>query len=207
MENRDLKKLAYDIIKKKIINCDYKPGSLINESQLTKELNFSRTPIRQALNGIEQEGFIKTLPKKGIYVKPVTLAMVRQVFQTRIEIEPITLKLAGANLSKEKLQYFKDGFSGDFGEADFRYDTKMHLYIIRHCDNSFLISMMEKVFDENTRIIISSGQNKTKIHDAQNEHIEILDLLLNDKFDIAQEKMRLHIEACKRAALDYFYQL
>ncbi|MGD1822359.1 MAG: GntR family transcriptional regulator [Pleomorphochaeta sp.] len=207
MENRDLKTLAYNIIKDKIINCDYKPGSLLNESQLSKELNFSRTPIRQALNGIEQEGFIKTLPKKGIYVQPVTLAMVRQVFQTRIEIEPITLKLAGNNLSKEKLQYYKDGFLGKFGEVDFRFDTEMHLYIINNCDNNFLISMMKKVFDENTRIIISSGQNKTKIHDAKNEHIEILDLLLNNEVAIAQEKMKLHIEACKKAALDYFYQL
>ncbi|MFA7108784.1 MAG: GntR family transcriptional regulator [Sphaerochaetaceae bacterium] len=207
MVNRDLKNIAYDLIKKKIINCEYKPGSLINETQLAKELDFSRTPIRQALNGIEQEGFIETLPKKGIYVKPVTLAMVRQVFQTRILMEPLTLKMAAPFLPKDKLQYFKDGFLGKREPVDFSFDTEMHLFFIENCGNSYIIKMMKKVFDENTRIIISSGQNKTKIHDAQSEHLEILDLLLEEKFEIAQEKMHSHIEACKRAALDYFYQM
>ena len=63
---------------------------------------------------------------------------------------------------------------------------------------------MQRVFEENTRIIISSKQNQAHIHDAKHEHMEILNLLINDKYAEAEAAMRTHIEECRRAALDYF---
>lgn len=207
MPNRDLKNLAYDILRKKLIYCEYKPGSMLNEAQITNELGFSRTPIRQALNAIEQEGFIRTIPKKGIYVTEVSLNDVRQIFQVRAEIEPVTLRMAAPNLLKQDLQNFKNEFLGQVPSihADYKLDTTMHLFIIEHCGNHFIIDMMHRVFDENTRVIISSGQNEVKIHDACQEHIDILDLLIDDDVDKAQESMRTHIASCKKAALDFFY--
>jgi len=197
------------MLRKKLINCEYKPGSMLNEAQLVAELGFSRTPIRQALNSIEQEGFIRILPKKGIYVTEVSLNDVRQIFQVRAEIEPIALRLAAPYIPKEDLQRFKKQFLGEEPEvaADYRLDTAMHLFIIEHCGNHYIIDMMQRVFDENTRIIISSGQNVIKIHDACQEHIGVLDLLMADRIDDAQNAMRDHVENCKRAALDFFYNM
>jgi len=209
MPNRDLKNLAYDVLRNKLINCEYKPGSMLNEAQLSAELGYSRTPIRQALNRIEQEGFIRILPKKGIYVTEVSLNDVRQIFQVRAEIEPIALRLAAPYLPKKELQSFKKQFLGEEPAiaADYRLDTAMHLFIIEHCGNHFIIDMMRRVFDENTRVIISSGQNVVKIHDACQEHVGVLNLLIDDDIDKAQEAMRTHIESCKRAALDFFYNM
>lgn len=209
MPNRDLKNLAYDTLRKKLINCEYKPGSMLNEAQLSDELGFSRTPIRHALATIEQEGFIRIIPKKGIYVTEVSLNDVRQIFQVRAEIEPIALRMAGPFLPKNELQNFKKQFLGEEPTvpADYKLDTAMHLFIIEHCGNRFIINMMQRVFDENTRVIISSGQNKIKIHDACKEHLEILDLLIDGDIDRAQVSMRTHIESCKKAALDFFYNL
>jgi DNA-binding GntR family transcriptional regulator len=205
--NRDLKNLAYEILRDKLINCEYKPGTMLNEARLSAELGFSRTPIRQALNRIEQEGFIRVLPKKGIYVTDVSLNDVRQIFQARLEIEPLALKMAASNLPEKELLHFRKQLSGEVQgvQPDFRLDTAMHLFIIEHCGNRFIIEMMHKVFSENTRVIISSGQHETKIHDACQEHLEILDLLLAHNIDKAQQAMYSHIENCKKAALDYFY--
>jgi DNA-binding GntR family transcriptional regulator len=207
--NRDLKNLAYRILREKLINCEYKPGSLLNEAQLSDVLGFSRTPIRQALDRIEQEGFIRVLPKKGIYVTDISLNDVRQIFQTRLEIEPVALKMAGPVLPETELLSFRRQFSGEDPEvpADFRLDTAMHLFIIDHCGNRFIIDMLHKVFAENTRVIISSGQYPTKIHDTCQEHLEILELLLEGNILKAQRAMSSHIENCKKAALDYFYNL
>ena len=74
---------------------EYPPGSLLNEAQLSIELGVSRTPIREALNRIEHEGFIKILPKKGILVTEVSLNDVLHIFGARLEIEPIALRMAG----------------------------------------------------------------------------------------------------------------
>ena len=60
---------------------------------------------------------------------------------------------------------FKSKFMGDESDIStaFRLDTAMHLFIIDHCGNRFIIDMMHRLFDENTRVIISSSQNKVKI--------------------------------------------
>jgi DNA-binding GntR family transcriptional regulator len=207
--NRDLKNLAYEILREKLINCEYKPGTMLNETQLSEDLGFSRTPIRQALNRIEQEGFIRILPKKGIYVTDVSLNDVRQIFQARLEIEPVALKMAGPYLPEEELLNFHRKFLGEdpLVRADFRLDTAMHLFIIEHCGNRFIIDMMRKIFDINTRIIISTRQHETKIHDACKEHLEVLDLLLARDFTKAHQAMYRHIESCKNAALDFFYNM
>ncbi len=207
MENRDLKGLAYNTLKEKLINCEYKPGSILNEAQLCEELGLSRTPIREALNRIAHEGFVRVLPKKGILVTEISLNDVMQIFQARIEIEPVAVRMACRFLPESELLKYRETFSGEDPDVrvGFRLDTAMHLFIIEYCGNRFIIEMMRRLFDENTRVIISSKQNQCKIHDARLEHLEILDFLLARDEDKASQAMAAHIENCRKAALDYFY--
>lgn len=207
--NRDLKNLAYDIIKEKLITCEYIPGTSLNEGQLSAELGFSRTPVREAISRLEQDGFIKVMPKKGIYVTDISLNDVVQIFQARIEIEPVALRMAGPHLSMDKLLEFREEFSGEEHDVTvgFHKDTNMHLYIIDQCGNRFIIDMMHKLFEENTRVVIASKQNEVKIHDARQEHLTIINLLIEEKFEEASNYMRTHVESCRRAALDYFYDV
>ncbi len=206
MPNEGLKDKAYTIIREKLINCEYEPGTILNEMTLAEELGFSRTPIREALNRIEQERFIKIMPKKGILVVECTLSDVIQIFQTRLEIEPVALRMAGPFLPKEKLLEFREMYLCEQADEEngFRIDTAMHMFIIEHCGNRFIIDMMRKVFDENTRVIISSRQYKTKIHEANEEHIEILNSLIYENYEKAADLMREHIKACRESALDFF---
>ena len=208
--NRDLKNSLYQMLKEKLINCYYQPGSLLNEMQLANEYQISRTPIREALSRLELDGYIKIIPKKGIYVTDISLNDVMQIFQTRIEIEPVTLKMAYPYLNRDELLMFKEKFEQDnldIGNS-FHLDIAMHLFFIEHCGNKYIINMMQKLFDDNTRVIVASKQNQIKIHDAKCEHIQILDSLLsNEDIDRTVQLMKKHIETCKRAALDYFYSL
>lgn len=202
-----LKQQTYQLLKERLVDCIYPPGTILNEAQLAAELELSRTPIREAISKLEMEGFIKVLPKKGIYVTDITLNDVIQVFQTRVEIEPVALKLAASRLPMEGLISFCQKFHEPITDLQnsFRLDTAMHLFIIEHCGNRYIIDMMRRVFEENTRIVISSKQNQAKIHDAKQEHLDILNLLIDGKYDEAEKSMRIHIEACRKAALDFFY--
>ena len=208
--NKELKNSLYLDLKEKLINCIYAPGSILNEMQLANEYGMSRTPIREALSRLEMDGYIKIMPKKGTYVTDISLNDVMQIFQTRIEIEPLTLKMAAPYLDVGELMMFRNKLEQDDMDITnaFRLDTAMHLFIIEHCGNNYIINMMRKLFDDNTRVVIASKQNQVKIHDAKCEHIEILDSLLSgNDIDRSSELMRKHIETCRRAALDYFYTL
>lgn len=207
--NRNFKNQAYTILKDRLINCIYEPGSFLNEAQLAADLGCSRTPIREAISRLEYDNLVKVVPKKGIYVSSISLTNVQQIFQTRLEIEPVTLRMAADNLPMEELLEFREKFTGELTDIQngFRLDTAMHLFIIEHCGNCYLIDMMRKLFEDNTRVIISSKQNQVQIHDARQEHLEIIDSLIARNTDKAVSLMRTHIASCQRAALDYFYNI
>lgn len=204
---QNLKTQAYSILKEKIVSCEYQPGSMLNEAQLADELGFSRTPIREAISILEMEGFLCIVPKKGILVTDVLLSDIVQIFQARMEIEPIALKLAGPKIPEEELLEWKRRFlSGEPSvEKSYELDTAMHLAIIGYCGNSYIIDMMKKVFDKNTRVIVLSEENREHVKEALKEHLEILDCLLERDFDKAAVKMRSHVAGCRKAALDFFY--
>lgn len=204
--NKDLKNHTYCILKERLVNCIYPPGTLLDEAQLAADLGASRTPVREAISRLEMEGFVKIMPKKGIYVTDISLNDVLQIFQTRIEIEPIAVRLAAPHLPREELLAFCGKFKGEAPDIQngFRLDTAMHLFIIEHCGNRYIIDMMHRIFDENTRVIISSKQNQVQIHDARLEHLDILNSLLDKDTERAIALMQSHIENCRKAALDYF---
>ena len=64
-----LKLQAYQYLKSRILSCEYAPRQFLNEQKLCAEMgNISRTPMRDALGRLEQEGLITILPKKGLMV-------------------------------------------------------------------------------------------------------------------------------------------
>lgn len=200
----------YFTLREKLITCVYPPGTMLNEIQLAQEYGVSRTPIREAIGRLENDGYIKIMPKKGIYVTDISINDVLQIFQARIEIEPMALILAAPYLDEEEIIMFKEKLNDSTLsiEDSVRLDTAMHLFIIEHCGNRYIIELMRKVFDDNTRIVIASKQNQVKIHDAKKEHLQILENLIQKKdVHCTADLMRAHIETCRRAALDYFYSL
>ena len=210
VKRTELKYHIYQDLKEKLINCIYPPGSMLNEVQLASQYGLSRTPIREAINRLEMDGYVKVIPKKGIYVTDISLNDVLQIFQARIEIEPVALRLAIPYLNRDELLFFQTRFeSEDLNLADaFRLDTAMHLFFVEHCGNTYLIEMMRKLFDDNTKAVIATGQNSAKIHDARLEHLEILNSLIRgDEVETSANFLRSHIETCRKAALDYFYSM
>ena len=203
----NLKQQIYCDLKDKLIHCVYPPGTVLNEMILTEEYGVSRTPVREAVSQLELDQYVTVLPKKGIYVRDLTIDDALHIFQTRIEIEPITLKLAQPYLNIEKLLEFRSRFERKEDDLEHAYelDMAMHLYLIDCCRNTYLINMMHRLFEDNTRMIIYTGQNKLKIHNARAEHIEILDSLIamRDPEECAA-LMRSHVGTCRTAALQYF---
>lgn len=207
---KNQKNALYLALKDRLINCTYPPGSLLNEMQLAEEFAVSRTPVREAIGRLEMDGYVRVLPKKGIYVTDISLNDVHQIFQTRIEIEPLALKLAVPHLAMEELLMFRKRFTDDEPDLSnaFRLDTAMHLFLVEHCGNRYIIEMMRKLFDDNTRIVIASKQNRVRIHNAKREHLEILDSLIEKEDpEKTAQLLRTHLETCRRAALDYFYSM
>ena len=88
----NLRDKAYNAIKDKILTGRIGHSDFLNEGELMKELDVSRTPIREALSRLEQEGLVSVLPKKGVLVKPLTVSDISQGFEVRTIIEPYIIE-------------------------------------------------------------------------------------------------------------------
>ena len=195
----NLKEKAYDLIKNKIINLEFIPGDYLEEKKLSELLNVSRTPIREALARLEGEMWVSNLPRKGIFVTKVDENMLNNIFEARKCFEPAILGMTFNNLSKIKLNIFKERFmhyeSLPQEEKD-KLDNDFHLYILNSVDNFFIQSMMITTFEHLVRVRKLSFDKKLKsrISESNKEHIEVIDLILEGKKDEAVETFRKHIE-------------
>lgn len=207
MKKETLKDKAYKYIKSKIINCEYAPGDFLDEKTLIKEINSSRTPIREALNKIEQENLIKIIPKKGVFVTEISLKNIYDVYQARNLIEPTTIIIYGNNYDKSKLTEFKNFFqkenlkSNDF----YKIDDRFHEYIVNISKNSYIINLMNDIRVQNQRIRIITGKSHD-FNNSVNEHIEIIDSILNKNYTEAEQLMKKHIELATNRTLNVFSQ-
>lgn len=202
-----LKDYAYDRIKDKIIKCKFMPGEVINERILMDELEISRTPIREAANRLEQEGYVEIKSKIGIAIKQISYNDVLEVFEVRQLLEPYSLLKNGEKLNQKKLLEFREqilGTSDVVEDEDYLLDTEMHRYFFEACQNKYLINTLNFVLDQNTRVIIVSKGNGARMHDSKKEHVEILDALLERDCERAADLMQSHLKNCREASLEYY---
>ena len=203
-----LKQQIYLDLKRKLIDCTFPPGSELNELLLAEEYNVSRTPVREAVSQLELEGYVRVIPKKGICVSDISIEDAVKIFQTRIEIEPLTLRMAFPYLDIGRLMDFRRLFENEQENEvllSTRLDMDMHIYLVDCCRNSYLIDMMHRLFDDNLRMIIASGLNTVRVHNARMEHLAILNsLIANYDVETSARLLRSHIETCRAATLNYF---
>lgn len=194
----NLKEKAYYIIKDKIINCEVPPGSFLDEKELTEEIGASRTPIREALNKLEQENLINILPKRGILVCDITMKDIKEIFTIRKFMEPYILRLSYKNLVKEELIKYKNLFEEFYTDRkDNNYytslDARFHYFLIKASDNKYLINMMQQIFIQNHRIRIITAKKPNRLEHSIEEHLRIINFMLKGEIENAVSELEKHI--------------
>ncbi len=208
LKKKTLKQIAYDYIKCKIINCEYAPNAFINEEMIAKELNVSRTPIREALMRLEQEQLINILPKRGIVVCPLTPDLITSIFETRILLEPYIIENYGMYLDKDKLLYFKNKYEGEEyrkDKSEFEIDDEFHIFLYNCSKNKYLVKTLENTTVQNQRIRIYSGIKVFRVPITYDQHISIINALLNEDYKLAAKRLREHIVQSKKNSLEIVY--
>src|SRR5262245_56779925 len=85
-----MKERAYSEIKRRILNCDYPPGSFLSERNLATTLGMSKTPVKAALERLEHEGFITVSPQQGIVVRELSIREIADQYEIRTALESFT---------------------------------------------------------------------------------------------------------------------
>lgn len=204
---KNLKQVVYEELKRRIVNCEILPGSMLTEEMLCESLNASRTPVRDAVSRLEQENLVSILPKKGIRVHRVSLNNVEELFVTRLFVEPQLVLHFGNRISDET--YCR--FLNDFRRTDctreqlYEQDNDFHMLFPRASNNRFILAYYDIMSAQTVRYRILSDQDK-RTEVSQKEHCEICKQCLCGNWEKAAQAMREHLENSKMAIINYVLQ-
>ncbi len=201
-KTKPLKQYAYDFIKKKILSCEYAPGQHLNEQQLCEEMNgISRTPVRDAVSRLEQEGLLNILPKKGILVSELRISDINRIFEVRMLLEPYVLRRYGNRLDTDRLRYFSQIMS-DYtkvpSDSFYDLDDQFHGFIMHAMHNQYLMDTYKNINNMNQRLRMLSGSLvENRLSDTFAEHRAIISACQQKDWDSAADAMTLHLEASR----------
>ena len=205
-KGKPLRQFAYDYIKGKILSCEYEPGVYLNEQQLCNEMGgISRTPVRDALGRLEQEGLLNVLPKKGILVSKLKLNDINHIYEVRSLLEPYTIRRYGSKLDPIKLERFTE-IMGDpdrivaesYNYYFYDLDDQFHGFIMNALPNQYLTETYKNVNNMNRRIRVLSGNRvENRIRDTFAEHLSIVQACLAGDWEGAADAMAQHLEKAR----------
>ena len=92
---------AYLLIRDLIVTLELKPGSVIEEARLCRELNLGRTPVREALKRLTHERLVRSVPHRGMFVMDINITDLARLTEVRVELEGFAARLAAERANAE----------------------------------------------------------------------------------------------------------
>ncbi len=146
----------YETIRDQIALLNYEPGEPLRESELQKEFNCSRTPIREALITLEAEGLVERIPQSGTFVSKVGFGDLKELLLIRKHLYILVGRLVAKNISDTELRELKNALEKMKHIKDSRtlieMDLNLHRKIDRATHNRYLIRFLKTLEVQATRV-------------------------------------------------------
>jgi DNA-binding GntR family transcriptional regulator len=196
-----LKDIAYEKIKEQILRED---DEYISENFLVESLQMSRTPIREALQRLQHEGFIKILPNQGIAITDLSVKEMNDITNYRIVLETASLRQAVHLLNKEHFDHLEqliqlqvEAVTQNDMLLYLQNDVEFHLYLVKVVGNEFFTQAIEHVGGRLFRLRRMIKSNPQPLFDRIQEHKRIIDLLKDKEIDLAVKELEDHMKSGK----------
>jgi DNA-binding GntR family transcriptional regulator len=195
---------AYHALKQAItsVNIYAQPHEMrLDERQLSQDLGVSRTPIREAMTLLEQEGFVKTLPRRGIFVVRKTKREIVEIIQVWAALESLSARLITGHASDEdiaELRHLFDEFQrsdhSPEGHLDEYSDAniKFHQAIIRLGGNQLIAEMTKNLFIHVRAIRQMTIGQDNRARRSIIDHLAIIEALERRDTELAEKLTRQH---------------
>lgn len=212
--NSVLKDRVYDALKTAISSMDIYADEdtlKLDERRLAEELGVSRTPIREALSRLEQEGLVQNIPRRGAFVVRKTKKEILEIVCVWCALEGLAARMATVRASDEELAglramyaTFKDS-EGASAHID-EYSEKnilFHQAIIRLSKCDLLVDIAEGLFIHIQSIRSRTIRERHRVANSIIDHIHIIEALEERDGDLAERYVREHTNALSEHIKEY----
>jgi len=199
---------TYEQLRRDILTCVLEPGSEVSEADLAERMQVSKTPVREALGRLRIEGFVKTYPRRGYQILPLTIADMDELFDMRSIVEGGCGALACQRISEASLARLSD-------LADASYDNEaldtlerfisanrdFHMAIAAATGNRRIQQTTSRLLDELERFFYVGARHRDVNPEVHADHHRIVAILRSRDPEAARKIMVEHNELTRRGLL------
>ncbi|WP_066289946.1 GntR family transcriptional regulator [Bacillus sp. FJAT-29937] len=196
---------VYNSIREMIVQGVLKPGDKIFEAKIARELDISRSPVREAVRALEKEGLLVIDGKSRITVYKPTMKDIEDIYECRMALESLAARLTTRLASGQEIKkientvlnakrYLDDAAKEQHRLALIAENTQFHDLITKYSQNIRLKKQLRDLYSLSHyyRVLNFQGENRELV--VFNEHLEILNFMKRRDEEKAAFMMRKHLE-------------
>lgn len=193
---------VFDTLKEEILNLELKPGQPISENEICARFDVSRTPVREALRRLQEQGFVHTVPYSGTYVTLLNLDDIRQMIYMRVAVElmvmrdfmaiatPLLFESIRHQIRCQELLIQEPGFEP---EQFYSMDRQMHRVWFEATNRLKLWDFIQAQQLHYTRFRMLDFVTETDFTRIIKEHTALLELLEKQDEKGLEEQLKKHL--------------
>lgn len=201
---KPLKDLVYLELKHKILTGEIVSQTRLMEIDLSEKMNVSRTPIREAIKRLADDGLVKVEPRRGAYVANISIKDMLDVFEVREDMEGFAAKLAAERITdEEKLKLcsiateYEEALRHGDKDLIIELDEEFHNFIVACSGNSTLSELVNYVQELSLRFRYLYYNDFTLYESTAEQHNRIMAAINSGHTDEARHEADAHVKALK----------
>lgn len=199
-----LRAQAYLEIKRRINRLEYRPGTYLNEAQISRQLNIGRTPVHQALDRLMLEDLVQVIPRKGVVVQSISLDEVLQILEARLVNEVYCIELAVERATNQEIAAMQELLASAEPltrardrEKLMNLDREFHRLISSAARNSVIANILRALHERSLRFWFIAVGDDLQLRRIAEEHRAIVAAIKQRNRRQAAAAMRAHIESSR----------
>lgn len=212
-----LQEQAYGYLKEMIVDRKLEPGAVYSETKIANQIGISRTPVRDALQRLNQDGYIDILPSKGFILHKMTLHDVLETYQTRCAIEGYCTLMITKEITTKRAQQWILQLKELIGQMEqcvsavndlnhfSTIDQQFHSIVVEYAKNESFNLLFHQYMYRIRTIAIQSLEEAGRPQSAIQEHKSILTAMENGDTEHIYDITIHHLEKPKEIIINKFY--
>lgn len=203
----NLSRRVYRLLKADIIDCRVMPGEAVYEGSLAAKFGVSKTPIREALQRLSDEGWMTIQARRGYIASQVSVRDVQEITQLRLLIEPKAAFLAATNAKSSHLRAIQELLDTTVStNRDAHQHAAFHVAVAAASGNRRLCASLERLHEETTRVfnLLDRLHPVAKLDSA---HRSIAEAILRGDAELAEKLSAKNLLDSRAAVIQALLEL
>lgn len=210
---KSLAEIAYESLRDRLLTLDIKPGDLLNDEQLAKELGIGRTPVREALKRLELDRLVVTYPRRGTFATRVEVTDLAFISEIRVQLEPVAAARAARVATPAAREYLRKVASeveafdlkASTVVETLKLDASVHQGIYAAAANPHLEDVLIRYDNLATRIWCMVLDRLPNLEHHVHEHVELLRAVIDGEEEKAADLARAHVSGFEQAVREALF--